>query len=1019
MDKGLWVLYLAAGFLRWIDPEREGDVRTPILLLPTRLVRSSPRDPFRLALAEEEPVVNPALVVKMSNDFGVEIPPLEDIDEIDTVSYFAKVRRSIEGRPWSVNPDLAIDIFSFHKEVMYQDLKDNEDEICQHDLVRTLALGPESETDLSFEAPAEEALDELHPPEEMTTIRDADGSQRRCIVAARSGHSFVMDGPPGTGKSQTIANMVAQAIHDGRTVLFVSEKIAALEVVKARLGDSGLGEYLLELHSSKTSRREVAETLQRSLHRRPHPSQSLGAAAIKKLIERRRELSAYATAMNEVRFPLEWTLHAAIGQVASLHEAPQVAVPKTIDQSLELSVLDRLMREAEALSRAWQPVDRGEDFLWRNVKSDLASKGAQRTVSDEISRALQALSTLGEEAARVAEQLELWWSHAPGRAANLVEVLHHLRDRHQVPERWLTRRSIEPIRDRVAELRGLVDQCHEAEKALNFSVGDEWKAIDSNSALRLANAEAQLRELEAEELLAEPSDPDHLRSRVEFVQRSVSSLKDIEIEARDLAAGLGLTAGLLTVAEVRTLVDLSDLIGSTHPPETEWIDPIALPKLEEARSVLTSLVESYRDKARALRATFKGSVIDLDLEALHARFTQIHRGLRKLGSAYRHDKRLLSPHTLTGKVIKETIALLPSAIEWQNMARELSTAEEQHAAVLGDYYYRGSDTDFGSVSEAIDVARRAVDLAGQRLEDTARFRSQLGRVGDHDGRLRLLGAELGEALETFVRESRVLPSALIDITDTPIGLLNEWLAACSPGLGTAYEQSERLRRVAGRVMNLEQVREILAERLKIEEIETTLANAWNEDRELLGSSYEAVYTDWDDFEEGLDWASRLRELLTGPVDEVTANRLVRVDVDHGSLESAVKSWWAVRDRVVGHFEGDRAATLVSDMDSSFVDANELLKGLLRSVGTIDDWVAFSDARNRLASLGVADPVEELIANRVRGDQVVPAIRRAVFEAWIDAVLSSDPRLEHFRSEDRDAFVAEFRELDRRLIETRG
>src|SRR5690606_6577443 len=113
--------------------------------------------------------------------------------------------------------------------------------------------------------------DETHPPEKLATILDADASQRRCMVAARQGHSFVMDGPPGTGKSQTIANIIAQAIRDGKTVLFVSEKIAALEVVKARLDDKGLGDYLLELHSHKATRKEVARALYESLRKHPQP----------------------------------------------------------------------------------------------------------------------------------------------------------------------------------------------------------------------------------------------------------------------------------------------------------------------------------------------------------------------------------------------------------------------------------------------------------------------------------------------------------------------------------------------------------------------------------------------------------------------------------------------------------------------------------------------------------------------------------------------------------------------------
>ena len=94
-------------------------------------------------------------------------------------------------------------------------------------------------------------MDDAFPPEQAVTILDADASQRQCVAAAREGRSFVMDGPPGTGKSQTIANMIAELITHGKTVLFVSEKAAALDVVHNRLAHVGLDEYVLELHCAQ------------------------------------------------------------------------------------------------------------------------------------------------------------------------------------------------------------------------------------------------------------------------------------------------------------------------------------------------------------------------------------------------------------------------------------------------------------------------------------------------------------------------------------------------------------------------------------------------------------------------------------------------------------------------------------------------------------------------------------------------------------------------------------------------
>ena len=122
-----------------------------------------------------------------------------------------------------MNATAVITTFTFQKEVIYRDLHQNEGLIAEHDLVQLLAEGPGSGVaiELDFAPEPEEEMDERHPPEELTCVMDADASQRQCVLAARAGRSFVMDGPPGTGKSQTITNMIAQLIADGKTVLFV------------------------------------------------------------------------------------------------------------------------------------------------------------------------------------------------------------------------------------------------------------------------------------------------------------------------------------------------------------------------------------------------------------------------------------------------------------------------------------------------------------------------------------------------------------------------------------------------------------------------------------------------------------------------------------------------------------------------------------------------------------------------------------------------------------------------------
>src|SRR5205085_12383510 len=133
----------------------------------------------------------------------------------------------------------------------------------------------------------------LQPPEKTFHMLDADGSQRLCLEAAARGRSFVLQGPPGTGKSQTIANLIADCLANGKTVLFVSEKMAALEVVFKRLRQVGLGDFCLELHSHKANKREVVAELRRSLEERQQAAATLAPDEVEKIRQRREQLNAY------------------------------------------------------------------------------------------------------------------------------------------------------------------------------------------------------------------------------------------------------------------------------------------------------------------------------------------------------------------------------------------------------------------------------------------------------------------------------------------------------------------------------------------------------------------------------------------------------------------------------------------------------------------------------------------------------------------------------------------------------
>jgi hypothetical protein len=328
-------------------------------------------------------------------EFGVELPSIDE-DEFDFGPALASFDIAIAAQKgWQLERRLVVSPFSFHKEVMYRDLLNNEAAVSEHQIVQALAVGGKEGFGLDFDVTPEDRLDEDAPPEDVVTILDADATQMQCIVAAAAGRSFVMDSPPGTGKSQTIANMIAELLAKGKTVLFVSEKAAALDVVHKRLWAAALDDYCLELHSHKATRKEVARQLGKALEFHPATPSPIAEAARAHLVRWRAELSNRAAAMNEVRQPLGRSLHDVIGRIAQLQSLSQAPPPRGLGGGLSADLLTNVLIEAGRIARAWGPVERGEDFVWRDLSDTVLDAARSQRAHLEIDGALRNLKALG------------------------------------------------------------------------------------------------------------------------------------------------------------------------------------------------------------------------------------------------------------------------------------------------------------------------------------------------------------------------------------------------------------------------------------------------------------------------------------------------------------------------------------------------------------------------------------------------------------------------------------------------
>ncbi len=267
-EQGYNILYLALGFLEWTE-SNEPNVkrRAPLILIPVALERKKVRGSFKLVWTGEDIIPNISLQEKLLEQ-GIELPDFEMPEQKEGIyHYFESVVDAIEPKKrWNVIYDIYLNFFSFTKFVMYKDLDPESWEglsITENSIIKTLFDHPD---DLDGPEFLEEDVDKKLRSDDVYHVVDADSSQIAVIEESKSGKNMVVEGPPGTGKSQTIVNLISELIANDKTVLFVSEKMAALEVVKDRLDSIGLGEFCLELHSHKSNKKNVLKGLERSIY---------------------------------------------------------------------------------------------------------------------------------------------------------------------------------------------------------------------------------------------------------------------------------------------------------------------------------------------------------------------------------------------------------------------------------------------------------------------------------------------------------------------------------------------------------------------------------------------------------------------------------------------------------------------------------------------------------------------------------------------------------------------------------
>lgn len=485
-ELGINILYIAFGFLEWTETDYSNEkLKSPLLLVPVELKKESILSSYTLSLFDEDIVINPTLFFKLENDFGVKIEYEVDSDDFNLQNLFDYVSNKVSVLNWSVSKDVQLSPFSFLKLNMYKDLEKNESRIMENVIIKALCGEPSQIEGVPEDIASANELDKIIIPKETFQVVDADSSQQQAILAAKRGISFVLQGPPGTGKSQTITNIIAECLALGKKVLFVSEKMAALEVVYRNLQQVNLEDFCLQLHSHKANKalviKELSETLNKpKTHSNGDITNDLELLGVEKEI-----LNNYVSALHKLRQPLGKTVFQIHGEFEKQSQYPDVQFRfENINEKTTKNVNDFVYALNSYMSSIMKI---GEDYranCFYGFSKSVVTFELQNDIHFHFSKIISLLNEILKRYNKARIDFSLKEYKSIEELPGIIALLELISSTPNCPSGWLVKGGISDIQSQLEYIYSFYKNISEKEKIILQTFDKEILKFDANEILQ-------------------------------------------------------------------------------------------------------------------------------------------------------------------------------------------------------------------------------------------------------------------------------------------------------------------------------------------------------------------------------------------------------------------------------------------------------------------------------------------------------------------------------------------------------
>ncbi|WP_078549263.1 DUF4011 domain-containing protein [Litchfieldia alkalitelluris] len=1038
-EKGINTLYLACGFLNWTEVDYSKDVlRSPILLIPITLSRVSAREPYYLGKLDDDIILNPVLEQKLKLDFGINLSPLDNLEfeSFEEIINYYEAELKVENT-WKVTKESYIGLFSFSKLVMYKDFELYLEKVKDNRFVKEYA-GIKQEKDICNR---DEAIniydyDQTASSEESFQILDADSSQQEAIIAAKRGVSFVMQGPPGTGKSQTITNIIAESLSQGKNVLFVSEKKAALDVVKKRLADKGLSDYILDLHSHNSNKKTVLADLKNSLDQKTSPYYLYQSYS--EFDEIKRSLNEYVKVLHKKIAPLNETPQKIHGKLANLDTVEELLFDLNDVEHYTTNKINDIKKKLKRLEEVKSLLGNEDSHFWKAVRVQETSFELEANISSNFKMFAKRLAELYTDLKQATEMVEFKWELTLGDLDHLTDLAESIRNKPIASDTWFGTNGKEILRnanENVEKHSIYFSTYQNVKKEILSKFNDEVLETDIDCILKVITSDYQN---EISPYVDNYSDFINKLFSDESIKTNIEKAnilyKEYDSFVDEFFSLMAFKINTLSSEENIRLEKVLNYIKNDPKPTENWF---RLDQKETVKKVLMDTKDHFGlliNERNKVCQIFDIGIIEEDIDSLIERYVKKYSTFfRFMNKDYRADKSLVNSylHQKTKLPYAQTIRELRNVKKYKEFKKQIEEKEEFITSFLGKGY-AGENTDWDQIQANFE-SMCALDIY---LDSSNMKEELLPFILD-------LNTHTIEAFRNLVEKYKVLydqiSGILYYLKYNAFSKLNDinqltdlvgqkerirYIGNITSSLLKAKYEFSKLQKNKSDLLSVEVLENLQLNLEKIKSVSKEIENSTKDFTLYYGDLYKEHNTDWTGIKEAIDWTIKAEANFEGwfpkSFVEVINNddKLARflsictdVQYKRNKLEDLLEYYLTIFNANEGKFNGKSIFHENIKVVASSLDV------LSNQTSSLQEWLTFQESLMDVNNLGLQDFVKKISSNRDSIDNsFVDIFMKRYYKLWLDDVYRQHPPLRKFRIDQHKKLVEEFKELDETHID---